>query len=257
SQEWVNIYPLVVPYADQPALDVDGALQAQDWDYQRMVRLGESFFTSLGLNELPETFWERSQFVKPEGREVICHASAWNVTLDNDLRIKMCIKPTEEDLVTIHHELGHNYYYMYYGDLPVLFQEGAHDGFHEAIGDAISLSITPGYLKQVGLLDEVPKDEKGLINVQMKMALSKIAFLPFGKLIDQWRWDVFSGKVQPARYNGHWWELREKYQGIAPPVKRTEADFDPGAKYHIPGNTPYTRYFLAHILQFQMHEALC
>ena len=257
AQEWTNIYPLVEPYPGHASLDVDGALREQGWDHQRMVKLGEKFFTSIGLNPLPATFWERSQFVKPEGREVICHASAWNVTLDNDLRIKMCIKPTEEDLVTIHHELGHNYYYMYYGHLPVIFQEGAHDGFHEAIGDAIALSITPGYLEQVGLLEDVPDDDKGEINVQMKMALSKIAFLPFGKLIDQWRWDVFSGKVKPEEWNAHWWRLRERYQGVAAPVKRTEADFDPGAKYHIPGNTPYMRYFLAHILQFQMHEALC
>ena len=257
AQEWTPIYSLVEPYEGQPSLDVDAALKKQKYDSQRMVKLGESFFTSLGFDPLPATFWERSQFEKPRDRDVICHASAWDVTLSNDLRIKMCIKPTEEDLVTIHHELGHNFYYMQYWKKPVLFQNGAHDGFHEAIGDAIALSITPGYLKQVGLLDQTPKDDKGLINVQMKMALQKIAFLPFGKLIDQWRWDVFAGKTKPADYNKHWWELREQYQGVASPVARSEADFDPGAKYHIPGNVPYTRYFLADILQFQMHKALC
>ena len=257
AQEWANVYDLVEPYDGQPSLDVDSELKKQKYDAIRMVKLGESFFTSLGLNPLPESFWKNSQFEKPEGREVICHASAWDVTLDNDLRIKMCIKQTEEDLITIHHELGHNYYYNNYYKLPVLFQSGAHDGFHEAIGDAIALSITPGYLKQVGLLDELPKGDKGLINVQMKQALSKIAFLPFGRMIDQWRWDVFAGKVKPEQYNAHWWQLREQYQGVASPVKRTEADFDPGAKYHIPGNTPYARYFLAHILQFQFHKALC
>jgi len=257
AQDWVNVYDLVEPYDGQPSLDVDSALQKQKYDAIRMVKLGESFFTSLGLNPLPESFWKNSQFEKPVGREVICHASAWDVTLNNDLRIKMCIKQTEEDLITIHHELGHNYYYNNYYTLPVLFQSGAHDGFHEAIGDAIALSITPGYLKQVGLLDELPKGDKGLINVQMKQALSKIAFLPFGRMIDQWRWDVFSGKVKPDQYNAHWWKLREQYQGVSAPVERTEADFDPGAKYHIPGNTPYARYFLAHILQFQFHKALC
>ncbi|WP_373047290.1 M2 family metallopeptidase [Vulgatibacter sp.] len=257
AQEWTNVYPLVEPYKGQPSLDVDSALKKQKYDATRMVKLGESFFTSLGLDPLPASFYERSQFVKPRDRDVVCHASAWDVTLSNDLRIKMCIKQTEEDLVTIHHELGHNYYFMYYWQKPVLFQNGAHDGFHEAIGDAIALSITPGYLKQVGLLSETPKDDKGLINFQMKMALSKIAFLPFGKLIDQWRWDVFSGKVKPADYNAHWWKLREQYQGVKAPVARSEKDFDPGAKFHIPGNTPYTRYFLAHVLQFQMHKAMC
>jgi peptidyl-dipeptidase A len=169
----------------------------------------------------------------------------------------MCIKPTEEDLVTIHHELGHNYYYTYYYKLPVLYQQGAHDGFHEAIGDALTLSITPGYLKQVGLLKQVPQGDKGLINLQMKDAMEKVAFLPFGLLIDQWRWDVFNGKTKPEDYNKAWWALREKLQGVRAPVARSEQDFDPGAKYHVPANVPYTRYFLARILQFQFHRALC
>jgi peptidyl-dipeptidase A len=187
----------------------------------------------------------------------VCHASAWDVLWDNDLRIKMCIEVKEEDLITLHHELGHDYYFHYYHTLPVLYQQGANDGFHEAIGDALTLSITPKYLAQLKLIDSVPKDQKGLINVQMKDALEKVAFLPFGKLIDQWRWDVFSGKTKPADYNHAWWELRRKYQGVMPPVERTESDFDPGAKYHIPANVPYTRYFLARILQFQFHRALC
>ncbi len=257
AQSWENLYQDVEPFPGQPSLDVDAALRAQQWTPERMVRLGEGFFSSLGFAPLPATFWARSQLVKPRDREVVCHASAWDVTFDADLRIKMCIKPTEEDLVTIHHELGHNYYQRAYAGLPVLLQNGANDGFHEAIGDAIALSITPGYLKQAGLIEQVPADEKGVIDVQLKLALAKVAFLPFGKLIDQWRWDVFSGKVPPERYNQAWWDLRRKYQGVAPPVGRSEADFDPGAKYHIPANVPYTRYFLAHLYQFQFHQALC
>jgi peptidyl-dipeptidase A len=259
AQEWSAVYPLVEPFPGvSGTLDVDAALQKRGWDALKMVKTGEGFFTSLGLLPLPGTFWERSMFTKPRDRDVVCHASAWDVTYGGDIRIKMCIKPIEEDLVTIHHELGHNYYYQYYFEKPVLFQQGANDGFHEAIGDAIALSVTPAYYQKIGLLDAVPPaDEKGVINVQMKRALDKIAFLPFGKLIDQWRWDVFSGAVPPSRYNAAWWELRRKYQGVEAPVQRTEADFDPGAKYHIPGNTPYTRYFLAHIYQFQFHRALC
>nr|WP_043434271.1 M2 family metallopeptidase [Cystobacter fuscus] len=257
AQEWNNIYGLVEPYKGQPSLDVDAELKKQKYDALRMVKLGEGFFTSLGLKPLPETFWQNSQFTKPRDREVVCHASAWDVTYNNDLRIKMCIKPTEEDLVTIHHELGHNYYYTYYYKLPVLFQQGANDGFHEAIGDAITLSITPSYLKQMGLLKDVPTGEKGLINLQMKDAMEKVAFLPFGLLVDQWRWEVFSGRVKPADYNASWWALREKYQGVRAPVERSEKDFDAGAKYHVPANVPYTRYFLARILQFQFHRALC
>ncbi|MFL5343378.1 MAG: M2 family metallopeptidase [Hyalangium sp.] len=257
AQEWNNIYPLVEPYPGQANLDVTASIKAQSYDAIKMVKTGEGFFTSLGLKPLPASFWEHSMLTKPRDREVVCHASAWDVTFNNDLRIKMCIKPTEEDLVTIHHELGHDYYYTYYYNLPVLYQAGANDGFHEAIGDAITLSITPAYLKQIGLLKDVEKNDKNLINLQMKDALDKVAFLPFGLLIDQWRWDIFAGKTSPKDYNKAWWALREKYQGVSAPVARSEQDFDPGAKYHVPANVPYTRYFLARILQFQFHKAMC
>jgi len=257
AQEWTNLYPVLEPYPGEASLDVTAALQKRGYDPIEMVRLAESFFTSLGLAALPNTFWERSMFVKPADREVVCHASAWDVGMNNDLRIKMCIKTNHEDLVTLHHELGHDYYYNNYYTLPVLFQSGAHDGFHEAIGDAIALSITPKYLQQVGLLEEISENEKGVINKQMQDALGKIAFLPFGKLVDQWRWEVFAGTLAPDAYNAGWWRLRAAIQGVAAPTPRGEDLFDPGAKYHIPGNTPYARYFLAHILQFQFHKALC
>ncbi|MCC6527010.1 MAG: M2 family metallopeptidase, partial [Polyangiaceae bacterium] len=257
AQEWGNVYGLVEPYPGVAKLDVTEALVAQAWDAKKMVKTGEAFFTSLGLAPLPPSFWERSLFTKPADREVVCHASAWDVTFSNDLRIKMCIQPTEEDLVTVHHELGHNYYYQAYYKLPVLFQSGAHDGFHEAIGDALALSMTPRYLTQLGLAPELPADPKVVINVQMKDALVRVAFLPFGKLIDQWRWDVFSGKTAPGDYQKAWWALRQKYQGVASAVPRGEDAFDPGAKYHVPANVPYTRYFLARILQFQFYKSLC
>jgi peptidyl-dipeptidase A len=248
---------MLEPHPGEASIDVTTALKKAKYDAKAMVKRGEAFFTSLGMNALPDTFWERSMFTKPSDREVVCHASAWDVGMNNDLRIKMCIKIDHEDLVTIHHELGHDYYYNNYYTLPVLFQSGAHDGFHEAIGDAIALSITPKYLEEVGLLMQTSDNDKGVVNKQMQDALSKVAFLPFGKLIDQWRWDVFAGKVGPDAYNAHWWKLRKEMQGVAPPAERPEEFFDPGAKYHIPGNTPYVRYFLAHIVEFQFHKALC
>jgi peptidyl-dipeptidase A len=257
AQEWSNIYPLVEPYPGVSALDVSDSLVKQNYDAVKMAKLAESFFVSLGLDPLPETFWQRSLLTRPKDREVVCHASAWDVNFNNDLRIKMCIRPKEEDLVTLHHELGHDYYFHAYYRLPILFQSGANDGFHEAIGDTIALSITPGYYEKVGLLKGAPTNEQALINEQMKRALEKIAFLPFGKLIDQWRWDVFSGKTPPEQYNASWWALVAKYQGVAPPVARTESEFDAGAKYHVAANVPYMRYFLADILQFQFHRALC
>jgi peptidyl-dipeptidase A len=257
AQEWENIYPLVEPYPGHGNLDVTAALVAQKYDPIRMVKLGEGFYTSLGLDPLPQSFWERSMFKKPADRDVVCHASAWDVQMNNDLRIKMCVRIEEEDLVTIHHELGHDYYYHAYYRLPTLFQSGANDGFHEAIGDTIALAVTPGYLKRMGILSSVPNDEQGEINVLMKQALSKVAFLPFGMLIDRWRWDVFSGKTTPANYNAAWWELRRQYQGVAAPLARSESDFDPGAKYHVAASVPYIRYFLAFILEFQFYRAMC
>jgi peptidyl-dipeptidase A len=257
SQTWGNIYDLLEPYPGVADLDVTAALVEQEFLPQDMVRSAESFYVSLGLDPLPETFWERSQFSKPRDRDVQCHASAWGLDGGNDLRIKMCIKQTYEELTVIYHELGHNYYQRAYKDQQPLFQAGAHSGFHEAIGDTVVLAMTPSYLKEVGLIDSVSDDNRAVINNQMKRALDGIAFLPFGKLIDEWRWGVFSGEIAPEDYNKAWWALREQYQGIAPPVERTEADFDPGAKYHIPGNVSYTRYFLARILQFQFLQALC
>jgi peptidyl-dipeptidase A len=257
AQSWENVYQLVEPYPGQASLDLETPLKTQGYDAVRLMKLGEAFFTSLGLGALPKTFWERSMLEKPRDREVVCHPSAWDLDGADDLRIKMCIRVNEEDLFTVHHELGHNYYQRAYAGQPFLFQTGANDGFHEAIGDALTLSITPAYLKKLGLASAVAADEKGLVNLQMKDALEKIAFLPFGLLVDRWRWEVFSGKVKPAAYNASWWELRRKYQGVAAPLPRSEEDFDPGAKYHVPANVAYTRYFMARILQFQFHRAMC
>ncbi len=255
AQSWENVYSLVAPPDADPGFDLTKILEERKVDDKAMVRFGERFFTSLGFAPLPPTFWERSLFLKPRDREVVCHASAWDVDNDNDLRIKMCIQITGEDFAVIHHELGHNFYQRAYNRQPYLFRDSANDGFHEAIGDAIALSITPEYLVKLGFLSK-PTDSSKDIGLLMDRALAKISFLPFGLLIDQWRWKIFSGEVPPDKYNDAWWALRLKYQGVAPPVPRGGDDFDPGAKYHVPANVPYTRYFLAHILQFQFHRAL-
>ncbi len=257
AQEWSFIYDIMEPYPGVSDLDVDTTLKTKNYSPQEMVRSAENFYVSLGMPRLPDTFWERSQFSEPRDRDVVCHASAWGLDGGNDLRIKMCIKQTYDELRVIYHELGHNYYQAAYKDQNPLFQGSAHSGFHEAIGDTVTLSMTPQYLQEVGLISSAAESEKAVINRQMMMALDKIAFLPFGKLIDEWRWGVFSGQISPDDYNKAWWDLRLSYQGVAPPVERSEADFDPGAKYHIPGNVSYTRYFLARILQFQFQRSLC
>jgi peptidyl-dipeptidase A len=256
SQDWRNIYPMVAPAHADLGYDLNEILKTKNVDPLGMVHYGEHFFISLGFEPLPKTFWERSMFVKPRDRDVVCHASAWDIDFVEDLRIKMCIEQTAEDFSTIHHELGHNFYQRAYDRLPPLFRNSANDGFHEAIGDTIALSVTPEYLKQIGLLDSAPPPSAD-IGLLLRRALEKVAFLPFGLLIDKWRWGVFSGKISPADYNKSWWDLRREYQGIAPPVDRSESDFDPGAKYHVAANVPYARYFLAAVLQFQFHRALC
>ena len=286
QQDWSNLWDVVAPYENAGSLDITSALEARyqqihaqklaqqtgdrspaalaqleqdakEAAARQMTKRAEDFYVSLGLKKLPDSYWENTQFIKPRDRDVVCHASAWDMNMEGDVRTKMCIKPNEEDFTTIYHELGHVFYYLEYNDLPPLFQAGAHDGFHEAIGDTIVLAMTPRYLESIELVDAQQQSEQALINAQMRMALSKVAFLPFGLMIDRWRWGVFDGSIEPGEYNKAWWDLKAKYQGVAPVEARGEEFFDPGAKYHVPGNTPYTRYFLAHVLQFQFYKSLC
>ncbi|MBO9712891.1 M2 family metallopeptidase [Sphingomonas sp.] len=259
AQEWGNIYDIVAPAgAGDLGYDTGDLLKAKGYDWKKMVETGEGFYSSLGFEKLPESFWQRSQFLKPADREVICHASAWDLDDKNDVRIKMCIKVNSDDFVTIHHELGHNYYQRAYQAQTLLYRNGANDGFHEAIGDFIALSITPDYLVQIGLLDpsKVPSEDKD-VGLLLRQAMDKVAFLPFGLLIDKWRWGVFSGQIKPEHYEAAWNALRLQYQGIVPPEPRDETRFDPGAKYHVASSVPYTRYFLARLLQFQFFKAAC
>jgi peptidyl-dipeptidase A len=290
QQEWGNLWPLLQPYKGVGELDLTAALKKQrdakytaaraDWvaknghqpsaaedveigrdadlaQAKAMVKEAESFYVSLGMPKLPDSFWTDSQFIQPRDRNVVCHASAWPMTMDGAVRIKVCIKPDEDSYTTVYHELGHIYYYLSYKDKPALFQNGANDGFHEAIGDTIVLSMTPDYLHSIGLVDKPTVSDEAVINAQMRMALAKVAFLPFGLMIDRWRWGVFDGSIKPEGYNKAWWDLKAKYQGVAPATARGEEFFDPGAKYHVPANTPYTRYFLSHVLQFQFYKSLC
>lgn len=288
QQDWGNLWDILAPYSEAQAgnLDISGALDTMyKEDYRerqrqfagepepeeqvelehaaqldvakQMTERAQDFYVSLGMPKLPESYWQKTQFIKPRDRDVVCHASAWDMNMAGDVRTKMCTKPNEEDFTTIYHELGHVYYYMAYNKLPPMFQTGANDGFHEAIGDTIVLAMTPKYLQSIGLVGAQQQSNEALINSQMRMALAKVSFLPFGLMIDRWRWGVFDGSIKPDQYNKAWWDLKAKYQGVAPASARGEEFFDPGAKYHVPGNTPYTRYFLSHVLQFQFYKALC
>jgi peptidyl-dipeptidase A len=257
AQQWGNIYDVVQPKTAASSYSLDKLLVEKGFDPVKMVKTGEGFYTSVGISPLPETFWQRSMITRPRDREVVCHASAWNIDDREDVRIKMCAKVDADDFYTVHHELGHNVYQRAYKDQPFLFKNGANDGFHEAIGDFVGLSaLTPTYLQQIGLLEKAPGAEED-IPFLLKMALDKIAFLPFGLMVDRWRWQVFSGEATPETYNAAWWKLRNQYQGLMPPGDRPADAFDAAAKYHVPANVPYTRYFLAHIYQFQFHRAAC
>jgi peptidyl-dipeptidase A len=255
AQDWTNIYKIVAPANADPGYDLTEILKGRKTDQLQMVHYAENFFKSLGFAPLPETFWERSLFTKPRDRDVVCHASAWDIDFVEDVRLKACLDITGEDFYTVHHELGHNFYQRAYDKQPFLFRDSANDGFHEAIGDTIALSVTPAYLVKLGFIPKEPDASKD-IGLLLNKALEKIAFLPFGLMIDQWRWKVFSGEIPPEKYNQAWWELRLKYQGVAPPGTRGEEAFDPAAKYHVAANVPYMRYFLADILQFQFHRSL-
>ncbi|XP_072023763.1 angiotensin-converting enzyme-like [Amphiura filiformis] len=258
AQQWNNIYDIAKPYRDVDIIDVTDAMVVQKYNQTHMFRIAERFFVSLGMDPMPENFWKYSMLVKPKDRDVVCHGSAYNFMKDREVRIKMCTEVDMEDLQTIHHEMGHCEYYLQYSDLPVIFRSGANPGFHEAVGDTIALSVvTPNYLHKINLMDTITSSKEATINYQMKIALSKIAFLPFGLMIDKWRWQVFRGNIKPEDYNDKWWEYRLKYQGLVPPIARSSKDFDPGAKYHIPSGTPYIRYFVSYLIQFQFHRALC
>ncbi|CAH1241848.1 ACE [Branchiostoma lanceolatum] len=259
SQQWNNIYDLVEPFSGKQRIDVTSAMVAKGWDAMRMFNESEQFFTSLGLIPMTPDFWRDSMIVRPADREVVCYASAWDFYNRRDFRIKMCTEVTQDDLQTVHHEMGHIEYFLQYKDQPVPFREGANPGFHEAVGDCLALSVsTPKHLKEIGLIDgTLQEDDEADINYLMKQALEKIAFLPFAYMMDQWRWKVFDGRITPDNMNQEWWKLRQQYQGIIPPVLRDEKDFDPGCKFHIPSDVPYIRYFVSFIVQFQFYEAMC
>ncbi|KAF7239081.1 Angiotensin-converting enzyme [Varanus komodoensis] len=259
AQSWANIFDLVMPFPNAAKVDATPAMKRQGWTPKKMFEQSDSFFQSLGLIPMPPEFWEKSMLEKPaDGREVVCHASAWDFYNRRDFRIKQCTVVNMDDLITVHHEMGHVQYFLQYKDQPISFRDGANPGFHEAIGDVMALSVaTPKHLYSIKLLDQIEDNEESDINYLMSIALDKIAFLPFGYLMDQWRWKVFDGRIPEGEYNQQWWNLRLKYQGLCPPVSRSEADFDPGAKFHIPANVPYVRYFVSFVIQFQFHQALC
>jgi len=258
GQNWSAIWDVLAPGDWVAGFDLDHALQTHGYDARKMVRAAEGFYTSLGLQPLPATFWERSQFTRPEGREVDCNSSAWTVDQHDDVRVKLCLRGTGSEWTVVHHELGHDYYNLAYQGQPFLFREGANNGFHEGIGDFIALSaMTPAYLQRLGLETADLPAEKADLPFLLHQALDRIPLLAFALAMDEWRWGVFAGKIRPADYNRSWWSLVERYQGLRPPHPRPGDAFDVAAKYHITDNVPYMSYFMATVYLYQFQRAAC
>lgn len=259
---WTNIYPHVVPYPDLPNIDVSDEMVRQNYTVDRMARMADEFFSSMGLFPANDAFWENSMLERPDdGRDVVCHASAWDFYNRVDFRIKMCTEINMEYFLTLHHELGHIQYDMNYKHQPVSFRDGANIAFQEAIGEVMSQSVaTPKHLKEVGLFDgedDPIEVEKTDINFLLKMALPTIGTLPFSLALEQWRWDVFSGKTNVNAGTERWWQLKNDLIGVKAPVERTEEDFEAGAMYHIIVTYPFIGYYIRTIIQFQFYQSLC
>ncbi|XP_071039603.1 angiotensin-converting enzyme isoform X1 [Parasteatoda tepidariorum] len=258
AYSWGNIFDLVIPYPNKKSVDVTKAMREKNITPLDMFKIAEKFFTSIGLKPMPPEFWNKSIIEKPLNREMVCHPSAWYFFDGNDVRIKMCTSVDMDNLATVHHEMGHIEYYLHVQDLSLYQRHGAHPAFHEAVGDLIALSVTTtDYLERIGLLEEATDDPETEINILLYMALEKIAFQPHGLIVDLWRSNIFNGSTDKSELNKAWWKLRLDYQGVCPPVLRSEDDFDAGALYHVGADITYLRYFASIIVQFQFHQALC
>jgi len=261
AQSWNNIADILRPFPTKPSINVTGEMIRQGWTPRKMFEKADDFFQSMGMDPMPPKFWSGSILEKPkDGRELTCHASAWDFYNGEDFRIKQCTRVNQEDFVTVNHEMGHVQYFLQYNNQSYLYRDGANPGFHEGVADILSLAVgTATYFQKLGLLGEEVDigDEETNINILFDMALERIAFLPFGYLVDKFRWDVYSGRTSLDNMNCHWWKLRHEIQGLAPPGPRDNSQFDAGAKYHVAGDVGYVRYFTAFIYEFQFYRALC
>nr|XP_057944737.1 angiotensin-converting enzyme 2 [Doryrhamphus excisus] len=257
---WTNLYPLSIPYPEKPDIDVSKTMVEKGWNERRLFDEAEKFFMSVGLYKMFDNFWTNSMLVKPnDGRKVVCHPTAWDMGNRMDFRIKMCTKVNMDDFLTVHHEMGHNQYQMAYRNLPYLLRDGANEGFHEAVGEIMSLSAaTPKHLKSLGLLSSnFTYDNETEINFLLKQALTIVATLPFTYMLEEWRWQVFAGNIPEDKWMERWWEMKRDLVGVVEPVPRDETYCDPPALFHVSGDYSFIRYFTRTIYQFQFQKALC
>uniref|UniRef100_A0A8C1ZDQ6 Angiotensin-converting enzyme n=1 Tax=Cyprinus carpio TaxID=7962 RepID=A0A8C1ZDQ6_CYPCA len=256
---WTNLYPLMIPYPEKPDIDVSSEMVAQGWDELRLFKEAEKFFMSVNMSAMFDNFWTNSMFIKPEGRDVVCHPTAWDMGNREDFRIKMCTKVNMDDFLTVHHEMGHNQYQMAYRHQSYLLRDGANEGFHEAVGEIMSLSAaTPSHLQSLGLLPpDFIQDYETDINFLMKQALTIVATLPFTYMLEEWRWQVFKEIIPKDEWMLRWWQMKRDLVGVGEAVPRDESYCDPPALFHVSGDYSFIRYFTRTIYQFQFQEALC
>ncbi|XP_075996407.1 angiotensin-converting enzyme 2 [Genypterus blacodes] len=257
---WTNLYALSVPYPHKEDIDVSKTMVAKGWTERQLFKEAEAFFMSVGLYKMNENFWNDSMLEKPDdGRKVVCHPTAWDMGNGEDFRIKMCTKVNMDDFLTVHHEMGHNQYQMAYSNLSYLLRDGANEGFHEAVGEIMSLSAaTPSHLQALGLLPvDFTSDNETEINFLLKQALTIVATLPFTYMLEEWRWQVFDGNITKDEWMQRWWEMKREMVGVVEPVPRDETYCDPPALFHVSGDYSFIRYFTRTIYQFQFQKALC
>ncbi|NWI33356.1 ACE2 enzyme, partial [Sula dactylatra] len=256
---WTNLYALTVPYPAKPNIDVTSAMVQKKWDAIRIFKAAEAFFFSIGLEKMTEGFWNNSMLTEPtDNRKVVCHPTAWDLG-KKDYRIKMCTKVTMDDFLTAHHEMGHIEYDMAYSKQPFLLRGGANEGFHEAVGEIMSLSAaTPQHLKSLDLLEPTfQEDEETEINFLLKQALTIVGTMPFTYMLEKWRWMVFRGEITKQEWMKRWWEMKREIVGVVEPVPHDETYCDPAVLFHVANDYSFIRYYTRTIYQFQFQEALC
>ncbi|XP_053436341.1 angiotensin-converting enzyme 2 [Nycticebus coucang] len=256
---WTNLYSLAVPFEQKPNIDVTDAMVSQGWDAQRIFKEAENFFVTVGLPRMTQGFWQNSMLTEPEdGQKVVCHPTAWDLG-KGDFRIKMCTKVTMDDFLTAHHEMGHIQYDMAYAVQPFLLRSGANEGFHEAVGEIMSLSAaTPKHLQSIGLLPpDFQDDNETEINFLLKQALTIVGTLPFTYMLEKWRWMVFKGEIPKDQWMKKWWEMKQEIVGVVEPMPHDETYCDPASLFHVSNDYSFIRYYTRTIYQFQFQEALC
>ncbi|KAF2355396.1 Peptidase M2 peptidyl-dipeptidase A [Trinorchestia longiramus] len=256
---WTDIYDIVEPYPSATSVDPTPQMQELNMTVRGMYELADAFYQSMGLKPLPKDFYKLSMLERPnDGRDVECHGTAWDFLDGKDFRIRMCTQVNFKYLEVIHHELGHIQYFMQYAHLPLVYRDGANDGFHEGVGELMGMTLaTVNHLISIGLLPDVPQSKESTINFLMRTALKTVTTLPFHYVNDLWRWEVFRGDVPENRWNARYWQLKKQYMGVMPPVNRTEEHLDAFNIFHVNNDFDMIRYFTRTVLQFQFAGALC